>query len=349
MEYELTDEWYLEKKISKGSFSEIFKGHNKATKQEVAVKLEKVSCNINQVLHEAKILKRLEPTLGFPRVYWYGATKDFNLAVLDLLGPSLQDIFISSNKRLGLKTVLIIAEQLISRVQALHSYHYLHRDIKPENILLGRGKLCNLIYLIDFGLSKKFKNSKKAHISYRDDKGFTGNQKFCSKNSLIGIEQGRRDDLEAIGYVLLYLLKGKLPWEIPLKVNATRRLTLSEIKITVSLESLCKDCPGSFYTYMSYARSLSFSSKPDYSYIKKLFRETFVQNELIYDNIAELYSPKQSQLQNISFSPNDIQKYSKAFDNISILETDTHDPAKIKPFEIENHCWEKKDCVCSIF
>ena len=288
MEYNFGGEWRLERKISSGAFGEIFKGRNIYTQEEVAIKLEPIACKTNQLLQEAKTLKHLEPALGFPKVRWYGQKNGFNALVLDLLGPTLQELFNSVKKSLSLKTVLVIAEQLISRIQALHSFHYLHRDLKPENILIGRGKFSHLIYLIDFGLSKKFKKSNKEHIRYREGKGFTGNQRFCSNNALMGIEQGRRDDLEALGYILIYLLKGKLPWEnLQEATTSTKKEALIKIKVHLALEDLCEGCPSQFYTYMNYVKALPFTSKPDYAYLKLLFREVFVNNGFMYDNIFE--------------------------------------------------------------
>ena len=288
MEYKFGGEWCLGKKIASGSFGEIFKGTHIYTHEEVAIKLEPIASNTNQLLQEAKTLKRLEGALGFPKVRWYGHKIGFNVLVLDLLGPNLQELFNSVKKKLSLKTVLLIADQLISRIQALHSYHYLHRDIKPENILIGRGKFADLLYLIDFGLSKKFKKASKEHIRYREGKGFTGNQRFSSNNALVGIEQGRRDDLESICYVLIYFFKGCLPWEgIRQATPSLKKEALIQSKVLLSAEALCEGCPAVFYNFLTYTKSLPFSSKPDNSYLRKIFRDAFVQNEFVYDNWFE--------------------------------------------------------------
>jgi serine/threonine protein kinase len=113
-----------------------------------------------------------------------------------------------------MKTVLMIADQLIQRIEYMHSKSYIHRDIKPENFLLGLGKKSNIIYIIDFGLSKKYRDTKTLqHIPYRENKNLTGTARYASINAHLGIEQSRRDDLEAVGYVLIYLAKGFLPWQ----------------------------------------------------------------------------------------------------------------------------------------
>ncbi|OMJ86115.1 hypothetical protein SteCoe_12473 [Stentor coeruleus] len=288
MDYKFGGQWCLERKITNGCFGEIFKGKNQYTQEEVAIKLEPVASKANQLLQEAKTLKRLDNALGFPKVRWYGYKGGFNVLILDLLGPNLQDLFNSLNKSLSLKSVLMIADQLLSRIQALHSYHYLHRDIKPENILIGRDNFTNLIYLIDFGLSKKFKDSTKKHIKYKEGKGFTGNQRFSSSNSLLGIEQSRRDDLEAIGYVLIYFVKGFLPWENSYNgENGQKKNPLVTSKIQVSIESLCKDCHPAFGLYMNYVKSLAFSTKPDYAYVIRIFRDAFISSDFEYDHAFE--------------------------------------------------------------
>lgn len=288
MEYNFGGEWQLGPKLNSGSFGELFKGKNIYTQEEIAIKLEPIAYKTDQLIHEAKILKHLEPALGFPKVRWYGHKTGFNVLVLDLLGPTLQELFNSVKKTLSLKTVLIIAEQLICRLEALHSFRYLHRDLKPENILIGRGNLVNLIYLIDFGLSKKFKKSNKEHIKYAEGKGFTGNQRFCSNNALMGIEQGRRDDLESLGYILIYLAKGKLPWEnLQEATTSTKKEALIKVKVHLALEHLCDGIPNVFLQYMTYVKGLAFTAKPDYAYVKKIFRDFFIENQFVHDNAFE--------------------------------------------------------------
>lgn len=208
---------------------------------------------------------------------------------MDLLGNSIQELFIMSKKTFSLKTVLMIAEQAISRIESLHSLNWMHRDIKPENFLVGRHNFANTIYMIDFGLAKRFKNPEtKQHLKYIEGKGFTGNQRFCSNNALLGIEQSRRDDLESIGYMLIYLLRGVLPWEgIGDISNNKRRETLILKKVYTSIEELCFLCPPEFPTYMNYVKSLGFTEKPDYSYIKRLFRDLFFKMDFEFDYVFD--------------------------------------------------------------
>ena len=132
--------------------------------------------------------------------------------VIELLGPSLEDLYAYCGRKLSLKTVLLIGDQLVSRIERLHTRGYIHRDLKPENILIGLEDNASTVFLIDFGLTKKWKMPNGDHIPFRDGKSLTGTARYASANTHLGIEQSRRDDLEGAGYVLLYLLKGELPW-----------------------------------------------------------------------------------------------------------------------------------------
>lgn len=150
--------------------------------------------------------------IGLPQVYDYWQEGKFNVLVMDLLGKSLEDLFVFCRKRFDLKTCLMIARQMVTRIQFLHSKRFIHRDIKPDNFVIGTGKNTHKIYIIDFGLSKKYISSKGVHIPMKTGKSLTGTARYCSINTHKGLEQSRRDDLEGFMYVLYYLLLGRLPW-----------------------------------------------------------------------------------------------------------------------------------------
>ena len=132
--------------------------------------------------------------------------------VIELLGPSFEDMFAYCGRKLSLKTVLLLADQLLSRIETMHKKGYIHRDLKPENILMGLEDHASTVFLIDYGLAKKWKMPNGEHIPIREGKSLTGTARYASAATHLGIEQSRRDDLEGAGYVLLYLLKGELPW-----------------------------------------------------------------------------------------------------------------------------------------
>lgn len=133
--------------------------------------------------------------------------------VMDLLGKSLEDLFNLCGRKFSVKTVLMIAQQTIKRIEYIHSRRIIHRDIKPDNFGAGRAKHAHRIFIIDFGLAKKFMSSDGKHIKYKDGKSLTGTARYASINTHIGIEQSRRDDMEGIGYVFMYFLRGSLPWQ----------------------------------------------------------------------------------------------------------------------------------------
>jgi serine/threonine protein kinase len=171
MELRVGKKYRLGRKIGSGSFGDIYLGTNMTTGEEVAIKLESTKTKHPQLLYESKIYRILHGGLGIPTVRWYGVEGDYNVMVLDLLGPSLEDLFNYCGRRFNLKTVLMLADQLLSRLEYTHTKSFIHRDVKPDNFLIGLGKRQNIIHIIDFGLAKKYRDPRThQHISYRDNK-----------------------------------------------------------------------------------------------------------------------------------------------------------------------------------
>lgn len=262
------------KKLGSGSFGEIHWCYNMLTHQEYAVKLEPKGCKHPQLMYEAKLLRHLQGGPGISQVIYSEYDSERNVLVMDLLGPSLEDLFNFCNRKFSLRTVCLIAEQLISRVEYLHSRNFVHRDIKPDNFLIGRTKK-NLVYMIDFGLAKKYRDPKThQHIGFREGKNLTGTARYASINAHSGSEQSRRDDLEAIAYVLLYLYLGVLPWQgIKVATKQDKYAKIRERKKNIAIEQLCKHCPPQFASYLSYVRKLKFEDRPDYAALRRLFRD----------------------------------------------------------------------------
>jgi casein kinase 1 len=279
----------LGRKIGCGSFGSIYLATSNSTGEEVAVKLERTNCHHPQLLKESHIYRILAGGTGIPRMHHFGVEGEHNVMVMDLLGKSLEDLFVYCNRKFSLKTVLLLADQLISRIEFMHTKNLIHRDIKPDNFLMGLGPNASQVYMIDFGLAKRFRDPRtREHIPYRENKSLTGTARYASINAHEGAEQSRRDDLESLGYVLMYFNRGTLPWQ-GLKTQDKRLLykRIRDKKLSTPVDQLCKGFPAEFASYLNYTRALRFDDRPDYAYLRQLFQQLFVnmgyQNDGVYD------------------------------------------------------------------
>jgi len=289
MELRVGGKFRLGRKIGSGSFGDIYLGTNVQTSDEVAIKLESIKSKHPQLLYESKLYKILAGGVGVPNVHWYGVEGDYNVMVIDLLGPSLEDLFSFCNRKFSLKTVIMLADQMINRVEYVHAKNFIHRDIKPDNFLIGLSKKANMVHVIDFGLAKKYRDPKtQQHIPYREGKNLTGTARYASVNTHLGIEQSRRDDLEAVGYVVMYFIRGSLPWQ---GLNATGKKEkyekIMEKKMSTPVEVLCRNFPCEFVTYLNYCRSLRFEDRPDYAYLRRLLKDLFFREDYQFDFVFD--------------------------------------------------------------
>ncbi|KAI8377812.1 kinase-like domain-containing protein [Radiomyces spectabilis] len=275
----------LGKKIGSGSFGEIYHGTDEISGEEVAVKMESVKAKHPQLEYEFRVYKILEGGEGIPTVKCFATEQQYNIMVMELLGPSLEDLFNFCSRRLSLKTVLILADQMLHRIEYMHSRNFIHRDIKPDNFLMGVGRRGNQVNMIDLGLAKRYRDPRtNAHIPYRDGKNLTGTARYASIKTHLGGEQACRDDLESLGYVLVYFFRGSLPWQgLKAKTKKQKYDLISSRKQATPLDVLCKDMPREFVTYLTYARELDFEQKPDYAYLRGLFATAFARESYKHD------------------------------------------------------------------
>lgn len=272
-------------KLGEGSFGKIFKGVNVNTNEEIAIKIEK-STESSLLKTEAKIYKLLENTKGVPRLRSYGCEGNFNYMVMDLLGRSLEEVRVACGGKIGLKSVLAIGIQLLKRIEAIHEEGIIHRDIKPDNFLLKPQS--NMIYIIDFGLARRYKTKKEQHISLTDGRKLTGTARYASANVHMGLTPSRRDDLESIIYVLLYLLNGKLPWQaIKCSDKEKRYVAIGEQKINVAPWTHFCNSPGEFILFLKYCRGLDFNEDPDYNYLRNLLGNLYKHHGFDSDNLYD--------------------------------------------------------------
>ena len=273
------------KLLGKGSFGSIYIGTNKKTGEEVAIKVEQASDEISQLKIEYKAYKILEGGYGFPKVYDFYEDKRKNVLIMEMLGLSLEKLFNQRKKKFSLLTVIMIIEQILYRLEYIHSKNLVHRDIKPDNFLIGKGNNNKLIYVIDLGLSKKYRENKTGlHIPYRDGKYLTGTARYASINTHLGVEQTRRDDIEALGYMMIYLIKGHLPWQGMVNSNPEKKYDkIKDLKIKIKLEELCQGLPKETVKFIQYARDMRYDDKPNYSYLRGLLRKIAFKNGLKMD------------------------------------------------------------------
>ncbi|KAF8309785.1 kinase-like domain-containing protein [Amanita rubescens] len=313
MEYTVGGKYRLEEEIANGGCGTVFLGVHTVAGKEVAIKLEPAVTKNSPLKQESKIYKTLMGGTGVPWIMWSGRKGDYNVLVIDLLGPSLEDLFKMCNRRFSLKTVLLLAEQLISRIEFIHSHSFVHRDIKPANFVMGVGDAAHLVNVIDFGLAKKYRDPRTLnHIPYRrTDVHGVGTSLFAAINTHFGIESSRRDDLESLAYMLIYFLRGTLPWR---KIRAPQtppihttpasegdapisdKENYNPVSVTwdmirdakIAAEPLLTlGLPPEFDIIYRYARGLEFDDLPDYEGLRRLFRGLAERVGIEYDGVYE--------------------------------------------------------------
>ncbi|KAJ7581221.1 kinase-like protein [Mycena floridula] len=279
------------KKIGEGSFGVIFEGTNLLNSQTVAIKFEPRKAEAPQLRDECRSYRILAGCTGIPQIYHFGQEGLHNILVIDLLGPSLEDLFDMCSRKFSIKTVCMAARQMLSRVQTIHEKNLIYRDIKPDNFLIGRPgtKGANVVHVVDFGMAKQYRDPKtKQHIPYRERKSLSGTARYMSINTHLGREQSRRDDLEALGHVFMYFLRGSLPWQgLKAATNKQKYEKIGEKKQTTPIKELCDGFPEEFGIYLNYVRKLGFEETPDYEFLRELFSKVMKSNNDVDDGVFD--------------------------------------------------------------
>ena len=287
----------LIKMIGFGAFGEIHLAYDSNSKQLRAIKFELTNFKNPQLKHEYAILETLNTIennknnnhnnsinydnlktknggiIGIPKVYLFDRMENkYNYMIMDFLGPSIGDLYQLKNKKFSLETLLMLMIQLLTRIEYIHEKGFIHRDVKPENFVIGLNESSNIIHVIDFGLSRRFKDKVTGqHIPYKENRHMIGTVRYASINSLLGIEQSRRDDIEALGYVITYFFYGSLPWQSNKDKGKAEQFKILEKKLITPPEILCKKMPKQFMIFFNYVRKLKFEDRPDYSYMRSIF------------------------------------------------------------------------------
>ncbi|KAJ3029361.1 UNVERIFIED_CONTAM: casein kinase I [Siphonaria sp. JEL0065] len=312
------------KKIGEGSFGVIYEGKlrlfldaqdfnscgcvglNMLNNVPIAIKFEPRKSDAPQLRDEYKTYRLLANSVGIPSAYYFGQEGLHNVLCIDLLGPSLEDMFDLCHRKFSVKTTCMVAKQMITRVQTIHEKNLIYRDIKPDNFLIGRLSRyepqpilqshsathphpASMVYMVDFGMAKQYRDPKtKVHIPYREKKSLSGTARYMSVNTHLGREQSRRDDLEALGHVFFYFLRGSLPWQgLKAATNKQKYEKIGEKKQTTPIKELCEGHPEEFSIYQNYVRDLKFDEQPDYEYLKGLLNKVLAKNGFIDDGIYD--------------------------------------------------------------
>ena len=269
-------------KIGYGSYGDVYRGRIRSNDQPIAIKLERIN-EEPTIFKESKFLKHLKEIERIPKLIWVGKQGKYNILIMNLLGSSLKNLMELCQGKFTLATTLKISIQILEILRKIHDKGVILRYLKPGNMVIGTGDNKNFVYLIDFGICKYYlyKGTDGLHIPYNSNKKYIiGNRNFISININNYIEGSRRDDIESLGYNLIYFMKGTLPWS----KDGNKKKILNK-KINTSLDELCEELPNEFKEFISYARKLEFTERPNYDYLKELLIRAAKNNGIDLDKV----------------------------------------------------------------
>jgi serine/threonine protein kinase len=254
--------------LGKGSFGTVYIGYNKDTKDKVAIKREIKSEGNYNIKYEYDLIKEIERVnkdggkLNISPVIDFVEDNKFYYLIMKKMNYNLNDIKKQVNN-FDLESISSIGKSAITILEKIHNAGIIHRDLKPDNFMVDKD--FKNLYIIDFGLAKKYLKNNNEHIKYKNNKSPTGTLRYMSVYTNIGVESSRRDDLISLGYVLIYLIKGELPWQnIVIENKSEKIVEVGKLKKTTKIRDICNDLPENMYKYLKYCYKLKFEEKPDY-------------------------------------------------------------------------------------
>jgi len=275
------------RKINEGAFGEIHLGELVEDGRQVAVKLEVQNTAHPQLLSEGNIYRHLQGGPGIPEVYWFGLHEPmYNVMVIDLLGPSLQDLFVYCGHKFTVKTTVLLVDQMLSIIEFFHKKQYLHRDVKPDNFLMGVGDKANQVFVIDLGLTKKIQRQRFSvgQIGCQLVHPMVGTVRYAGIHAHLGHEEGPRDDLESLAYVWAYFLRGSLPWQgLQARSRDEKFARIRDMKKLTKAADLFEGLPREFERYLDYVRGMRRDELPNYQRVRDVFRKLAAQSNITYD------------------------------------------------------------------
>ena len=344
-------------KLGEGSFGKVYKAVYDG--EYYALKMEDASQNYNLLEIEATILQYLQGP-NIPKFESFGYNKAHNILVMQLLDKSLDDFF-SQLKSFSIKTTAMLGYQMINILKYIHNKHIIHRDIKPDNFAMGLNELNATLYIVDFGLAKKYRSSRTLkQLPLTKRKRLTGTARYASINALQGYEQSRRDDLESTGYVLMYFLRGNLPWQnIKTKTKDEKYQSILKIKKDISSKELGKNFPLEFSEILDYFKKLEYEENPDYAMCcnkllsvieKEKLKFDYVYDWTTYANLKDRIKLKKNlnrlkssvTITNINIKENRNTYMRKYSVNHCMEDIDDFEKAKIKVMDKNNTKTKKK-------